>query len=180
MTTNEVKSRLAWYLAGKEDFDSLRRALLPLSQEASKHGEEVETLVGSVGYLLARFATGLMTEPEFRRELRVLSEAASQKDAVACVSLSPIEVPTLPDLVATSVYLDTASVWAFSGFLETPQYGNFAHTEYALVAPDRYTFLPWNVQVTDKVEPRLIFDFEEPKPDVSYLINVRPSSARAA
>ena len=88
MTTNEVKTRLAAHLREKGDFESLRTSFLSVSQEASKYGKDVETLVGSVGNLIARFATGQMTEPEFLERLRVLSEAAPDNTAPAIV-LSP-------------------------------------------------------------------------------------------
>jgi hypothetical protein len=73
MTTNDVKDRLLAYLKGREDLDSLRLWLLPVSQEASKNGLEFETLVGSVGYLFARLAAGTMTEAEFLDQLRLLA-----------------------------------------------------------------------------------------------------------
>lgn len=77
MTTTEVKTRLVAYLDGKENLDSLWAWLLPVSREASKHGVEFETLLGSVGNLFARLGAGLMTESDFLNNLRML---ADQKD----------------------------------------------------------------------------------------------------
>jgi len=74
MTPNEVKTRLVAFLDQKENVDSLQQWLLSVSGEASKYGDEVETLVGSVGYLLARLATGLTTEIDFRSQLRILAD----------------------------------------------------------------------------------------------------------
>jgi hypothetical protein len=82
MTVNEVRSSLAAYAKAEGDLDALRAWLLPLSREAADHEEEFEVLVGSVGYLFARLSTGVMAEPEFWEQLRILADTPEKERAL--------------------------------------------------------------------------------------------------
>jgi hypothetical protein len=183
-TTNEVKTRLATYLLDEErDFDSLRASLLPVLQEANNHGDEFETLVGSVGYLLARFGSGLMTEPDFLEGLRLLSEEATggamalvskkdnliEKENQAIAQQMALREPSLT-LELSSAYasysLDPGSYgWARTSYLS----GNYA--SYLLFPPQTDAFVQMEMTPRVVVPTELLFD--EPKPQDSYEVRLR-------
>jgi hypothetical protein len=181
-TTNEVKARLDAYLLDEErDFDSFRASFLPVFQNANNHGDEFETLVGSVGYLLARFGSGLMTEPDFLEGLRLLSQEAPG-GAMALVSehdnllervnqeIAVLREPclTLELSSACATYsLDPGSYgWARSAYLSA----NYA--SYLLFPPQIGAFVQMDMTPRVVVPTELLFD--EPKPqDSSYEVRLQ-------
>lgn len=128
MTTNEVKARLLVYLDDDKDLASLRAWLLSVAQNASKHGEEVETLVGSVSYLMARLGAGFLPEPDFHNQLRMLASESNSPKLMAIGSQQSAAV-------------------GLGSFAIHSNLGNLSGLEY--VAVGQAQFFPWEATFPD-------------------------------
>jgi hypothetical protein len=177
MTTTDVRSRLRQYLESHEDLNALRGWVLPLLCEADKYGAEVETLVGSVDYLIARHLAGLLDESSLKADLRVLLESEQRAISVRTDKRSVATQAATPERTVDPAWDLNFSVGPLDiGNALTVGDGIFwSFRPDCVCARTAGLFFVQAASGSPGVKPRLYL--EQPESDAKYTYELRPMQA---